>query len=98
MTVDINKNEDQMQVTVEGRVDTTTAPELEKKIDENLEGIKNLTLDLAKLEYISSAGLRVLLKEQKTMSKIGRMVLKNVNDDVMEVLTITGFVSIMNIE
>lgn len=99
MTVNIEKNEKEMKVLVEGRVDTTTAPELEKQIDDNISDVNNVTLDLAKLDYISSAGLRVLLKEQKYMnSKSGKMTLINVKDEVMEVLTITGFISILNIE
>lgn len=98
MTINIEKNNEQMIVNVEGRVDTTTAPEFEKEIDSNIDGIKELILNLEKLEYISSAGLRVLLKEQKEMNKKGKMILKNVNDTVMEVLAITGFANIMHIE
>lgn len=98
MTVNIEKENENMIAHIEGRVDTTTAPDLEKTLDDNIEGIKNLTLDMSKLEYISSAGLRVVLKEQKYMSKIGKMTLTNVTDPVMEVLTITGFLSILDIK
>ncbi|MCQ2387785.1 MAG: STAS domain-containing protein [Clostridia bacterium] len=86
-----------LTVKVSGRLDTVTAPELEEKIGV-LDGIKELVLDLEKLEYISSAGLRVLLNLQKQMNKIGKMTVKNISSDVMEVFEITGFSEILTIE
>ena len=96
----INKtvNGAQMSVALEGRLDTTTAPELEQEFKSSLEGITDLRLDLEKLEYISSAGLRVLLSAQKTMIKQGAMTLCNVSDVVMEVFEVTGFSDILTIE
>lgn len=85
-----------LEIALEGRLDTNTAPELEKELKESLGGMTDLTLDFAKLEYISSAGLRVLLSAHKTMQ--GRMTVKNVNDIVSEVFDVTGFVDILNIE
>ena len=85
-----------MEIT--GRLDTTTAPALEKTINENLDGIKNLVLDLKNLEYLSSAGLRVLLSAQKKMQKIGAMKIINVCELVMEVFEMTGFADILTIE
>ncbi len=83
---------------LEGRLDTTTAPELEKELSETLDGISDLTLDFEKLEYISSAGLRVLLSAQKVMSKQGKMKLVHVNEIVMEIFEVTGFQDILTIE
>ncbi len=87
-----------LTAAVEGRLDTTTAPELEKEIKASLNGITDLKLDLEKLEYISSAGLRVLLSAQKIMNKQGSMKLSGVNDVVMEVFEVTGFADILTIE
>lgn len=87
-----------LTVEIQGRLDTVTAPELEVAFAESLESIENLVLDFTNLEYISSAGLRVLLSTQKIMSKQGNMTLKNVNDEVMDVLEITGFSSFLTIE
>ena len=81
-----------------GRLDTTTAPQLEAAIDECTAGIEELTLDCNGLEYISSAGLRVILKMQKLMNAQGSMKLINVNDTIMEVFDITGFTDILTIE
>ena len=83
---------------MEGRLDTTTAPDLEKELKSSLEGVTSLTLDLEKLDFISSAGLRVLLSAQKTMIKQGTMTLCNVSDVVMEVFEVTGFSDILTIE
>lgn len=91
------KNDALLNVKIEGRLDTVTAPELEKEM-ENLSDVKTLELDLIKLEYISSAGLRVLLALQKTMNKQGKMVIKNVCPEVLEVFEITGFSDILTIE
>lgn len=86
------------QVALEGRLDTTTAPELEKELQEILEGLQTLTLDFTNLEYISSAGLRVLLSAHKTMSKQGEMKICNVSPVIMEIFEVTGFSDILNIE
>lgn len=98
MTIEIIKNTDETIIKVAGRLDTTTAPTLEKTINEDIDGAKNLVLDLAGLEYISSAGLRVLLSAQKKMQRIGSMKVKNVCDSIMEVFEITGFADILEIE
>ena len=84
-------------VVLEGRLDTVTAPELEKEFKSSLEGVSELTLDFEKLEYISSAGLRVLLAAQKTMNKQGEMKLLNVNETIMEIFEVTGFSDILTI-
>lgn len=81
-----------------GRLDTTTAPELEAAIDECIAGVQELVMDCEELEYISSAGLRVVLKAQKTMNAQGSMKLVYVNDTLMEVFDITGFADILTIE
>ena len=81
-----------------GRLDTTTAPELEAAIDACAAGIKELVLDCTALEYVSSAGLRVILKAQKLMNTQGNMKLTNVNETIMEVFDITGFADILTIE
>lgn len=92
------KNENAMTLALSGRLDTTTAPQLEAELSDALEGVTKLALDFEKLEYISSAGLRVLLAAQKTMNKQGSMVLKNVCEDIREVFDITGFSDILTIE
>lgn len=97
MTITNRKNGEQLIVSVEGRLDTTTAPQLEKFIGENSDGVKELVIDLEKLEYISSAGLRVLLSAHKKMSKVGTMKVTNVRDEVMEVFDMTGFSDILDI-
>ncbi len=83
--------------TLEGRLDTVTAPELEKELKGSLEGVSELTLDFKQLEYISSAGLRVLLAAQKTMNQQGEMRLVNVNETIMEIFEVTGFSDILTI-
>ena len=85
-------------IALEGRLDTTTAPELEAELKTCLDGITDLTLDLAKLDYISSAGLRVLLSAHKTMMKQGQMKVTNASEIVREVFDVTGFSDILNIE
>ena len=85
-------------IKLEGRLDTTTAPALENELNESLDGVEQLILDLEGLEYISSAGLRVLLGAQKTMNKQGSMKVLNVSSDVMEIFEITGFRDILTIE
>ena len=98
--MEIVKNQEGTSLNLEviGRLDTTTAPQLEAEIKDSIEGITELTLDFAKLEYVSSAGLRVLLAAQKTMNKQGKMVIKNVCDDINEVFEITGFSDILTVE
>lgn len=91
-------NGNELLVAVEGRLDTTTAPQLEDDVRSSIDGIKELVFDFTKLEYISSAGLRVLLAMQKIMNKQGSMTVRNVNETVMEVFEITGFVDILTIE
>ena len=98
MTMEIKKNADAAVITVAGRLDTTTAPLLEKAIIQDIGDAKTLTLDLKAVQYISSAGLRVLLSAQKKMQKIGSMKVVNVCEAVMEVLEMTGFADILVIE
>ena len=87
-----------LTVALEGRLDTTTAPKLEEELRGSVDGVSRLVFDLAKLEYISSAGLRVLLAMQKLMNRQGAMLLRNVNEAVMEVFEVTGFSDILRIE
>lgn len=96
----INKtiNDTDMTISLVGRLDTTTAPELETSIKESISGITSLAFDFAELAYISSAGLRVLLSTQKTMNKQGIMVIRNVNETIMEIFEVTGFIDILTIE
>lgn len=89
---------DQLTVCLEGRLDTLTSPDLDTSLKESLDGVTNLVFDLEKLEYISSAGLRVLLSAQKTMNTQGSMKLTKVPEEVMEILDVTGFVDILTIE
>lgn len=98
MTIETNKNGNALALSLEGRLDTTTAPELDETLKGSLEGVNDLTLDLKELEYLSSAGLRVLLSAQKRMSKQGTMTVKNVNDTIMEIFEITGFADILTIQ
>ena len=84
--------------SLEGRMDTVTAPELEKELKASLDGVKELTLDFEKLDYISSAGLRVLLSTQKVMNKQGALKIIHVNDTIMEIFEVTGFTDILTIE
>lgn len=87
-----------LTLKLRGRLDTSTAPELESELKTCLEGVQSLTLDLKELEYISSAGLRVLLSAQKAMNKQGSMVVRNVNPIVRDVFDITGFSDFLTIE
>ncbi len=98
--LNINKNltGNDLFIALEGRLDTMTAPELESQLTANLGGVKELVFDLAKLEYISSAGLRVLLSAQKTMNKQGSMVIRNATEEVKEIFEVTGFSDILTIE
>lgn len=87
-----------LTASLQGRLDTTTAPQLEETLQASLAGVTELVLDFAELKYISSAGLRVLLGAQKTMNKQGSMKICHVNSDIMEVFEITGFSDILTIE
>ena len=98
MTITKKQNDAALEIALEGRLDTTTAPELEKELNESLPGVSELVLDLEKLEYISSAGLRVLLAAHKTMARQGSMKLIHVNEIIMEIFEITGFSDILTIE
>ena len=98
MTITKNQDGQVLKLALDGRLDTTTAPQLEAELKDSLEGITELTLDFSKLQYISSAGLRVLLSTQKTMNKQGKMVVKNVCADILEVFEITGFSDILTVE
>ncbi len=97
--MEITKKNDgsSLTVAVSGRLDTTTAPQLEEELKDSLNGVTELTMDFSELEYISSAGLRVLLSTQKVMNKQGTMELTGVNETVMEVFEVTGFSDILTI-
>ena len=98
MTIEKKINNDAATLIVSGRLDTQTAPELESELDALFSEIKELTFDMSNLEYVSSAGLRVILKAQKAMNAQGSMKLTGVNDSIMEVFDITGFLDILTIE
>ena len=98
MTIEIKRNAEVTTIDIVGRLDTITAPELDKTINEDITDVKNLVLNFKGLEYISSAGLRVLLGAQKKMQKVGTMKLVNVCEEVMEVFEMTGFSDILTIE
>ena len=98
MTIEKKIIGDAATLIVSGRLDTQTAPELENELDSILSGLKELIFDMTNLEYVSSAGLRVILKAQKAMNAQGSMKLTGVNDSIMEVFDITGFLDILTIE
>ena len=98
MTIEIKRNAEETIIELAGRLDTTTAPALDKTITNDLGETKNLVLNVKGLEYISSAGLRVLLAAQKKMQKVGTMKVTNVREEVMEVFEMTGFADILTIE
>lgn len=98
MTINKELNDKELTIKLEGELNTTTAPMLEDVIKIELEGITSLILDFAKLEYISSAGLRMILVAQKIMDRQGKMVIRHANKSILEVFDITGFSSILNIE
>lgn len=98
MTINKQQNGSTLTIAVQGRLDTTTAPDLEKEIKTGLDGVTELIMDFEKLDYISSAGLRVLLSAQKLMSKQGSMKVIHVSELVMEVFEVTGFTDILTIE
>lgn len=98
MTINKNLNATELTLALAGRLDTTTAPQLEAELKTSLIGMNSLMMDFAELEYISSAGLRVLLSAQKVMNKQGKMVIQHVNETIMEVFEVTGFSDILTIE
>ena len=97
MKLNKEMNGKEAMITIEGRVDTITSPELDQMISDSVETAESLLLDFTNVEYISSAGLRVLLKAHKTMSKKGGMTIKNSGEDILEIFEITGFTDILNI-
>ena len=98
MTIQKTLNGSTLNVVLEGRLDTTTAPQLEAELKSSMDGITELDLDFDRLEYLSSAGLRVLLVAQKVMNKQGKMVIRHVNETIHEVFEVTGFIDILTIE
>ena len=98
MNIIKNKDGSKLTLALEGRLDTTTAPQLEGELKEALDGVTALELDFQQLEYLSSAGLRVLLAAQKVMNKQGSMVIRHVNETIHEVFEVTGFIDILTIE
>ena len=98
MTINKISNGADLIIALDGRLDTTTAPQLDDELKASLSGVKKLEIDLGKLEYISSAGLRVLLSAQKVMNKQGEMIVRNVSEEIKEIFEVTGFVDILTIE
>ena len=98
MQINKVKADSTLTLALAGRLDTNTAPALEAELNDNLDGVTELVLDFADLEYISSAGLRVILSAQKAMNAKGKMVIKNVCADIMDVFDITGFSDILTVE
>ncbi len=98
MTIEKNLNGTELTITITGRLDTTTAPQLEAEFKQNIAGVEKLVLDFKALDYLSSAGLRVLLATQKVMNKQGEMIIKNINDTINEIFEVTGFIDILTIE
>ena len=98
MTIEKITEGNKLTIVLSGRLDTTTAPKLETELKQNISGVEEMVLDLAALEYLSSAGLRVLLSAQKVMNRQGHMVVRNVNEIIMEIFEVTGFVDVLTIE
>ena len=98
MKINKTQNGSELLIALEGRLDTTTAPELEKELKDSIGGVEDLTIDFEKLDYISSAGLRVLLSAQKIMMKQGEMKVVHVNETIMEIFEVTGFSDILTSE
>lgn len=98
LKIEKNKNDAALTIALEGRLDTNTSPQLEKELKDEIDGVTSLTFDFKALEYISSAGLRVLLSAQKIMNKQGSMKFTNVNSEIMEIFEVTGFSDILDIE
>lgn len=97
MEIKANKNSSTLELSIVGRIDTTTAPQLEAELKREISGVTELLLDFSGVEYISSAGLRVLLSAQKVMNRQGKMVLSHVDEAVMEIFEVTGFSDILTI-
>ena len=98
MKIDVNKNGNVLTISPFGRLDTSTSPELQAVVTDNIDGVTDLTFDLKQLDYLSSAGLRVLMSTQKIMNKQGEMRLINVNEDVMDIFDMTGLTDVFDIE
>ena len=98
LNIEMNRDGGELVIRLEGRLDTVTAPELEEKMSGALDEVESLTMDFEKLEYISSAGLRILLTTQKQMNRQGKMKVIHVNDVIREIFEVTGFVDILTIE
>lgn len=98
MTINEIREDHKLRLELKGRLDTTTAPQLQDMVDLHLKGVEELVMDFGGLDYLSSAGLRVLLIAQKLMSRQGRMIIRNVNETVMEVFEVTGFNDLLTIE
>ena len=98
MTIEKISRDAELMITLSGRLDTITAPQLESELKASLGGVEKLVLDFAGLDYLSSAGLRVLLAAQKTMNKQGSMVIRSVNETIAEIFEVTGFSDILTIE
>ena len=98
MNIIRNKDGSKLALALEGRLDTTTAPQLEAELKASMDGVTELDMDFEKLEYLSSAGLRVLLAAQKVMNKQGKMTIRHVNETIHEVFEVTGFIDILTIE
>lgn len=98
MEITMNRNGDELEVALTGRLDTITSTDLEEKLKPELGNLKKLTFDMAGLEYISSAGLRILLMAAQSMDDMNDMVVKNANSDIMDIFEVTGFIDILNIE
>ncbi|MBQ7150747.1 MAG: STAS domain-containing protein [Synergistaceae bacterium] len=98
MLINKTANADELTIALDGRLDTSTAPQLEAEVNSSLAGVKKFVIDMDKLVYVSSAGLRVLLKAQKIMNKQGSMTIKNVSAEIKEIFEVTGFDELLNIE
>ena len=98
MNITKKQEEDKLTIALEGRLDTVTAPQLEGELRTAVNGISELVFDLGKLDYVSSAGLRVLLSAQKVMNRQGSMTVCHVKPEIMEIFEVTGFVDLLNIE
>ena len=98
MKITMNRKDNELIVALQGRLDSLSALDLDKKLDSELDGIERLIFDFEKLEYISSAGLRILLSVYSTMESRGKMIVRNINRNVKSVFEITGFLAFINIE
>ena len=98
MTIEKALNGTELTINIVGRLDTATAPQLESEFKQNIGGVETLILDFAGLEYLSSAGLRVILSAQKVMNRQGEMIIRHVNETINEIFEVTGFIDILTIE